>query len=132
MNTPLDLEPSKVIFSLTGWYSTQRHWMEPVNILEPWFLITPKEFACTVCAPVSCEPAVIRRSVPAPTFGETIRVMRIIGSKKDWGDPLLYTWDSTELNRHIYAVTWLYHNAPSDEEGMRAVSNYLLKLLKKV
>lgn len=58
---------------------------------------------------------------PAPSFSETIRLLPRIAEKKGWQE--------YECPLFFQDVGAIYMSAPTEEEGMERVSNYLEALL---
>lgn len=68
-----------------------------------------------------------RKCLPLPTFAETIRLLPMIGEKA--GFPYSKGPEANLFIHYITAVAELYMSAPTEEEGMEQVSNYLEALL---
>jgi len=99
----LDRDVADKIFELVGEYSTEaRSGWEGFNSFE-------------------------HDRVPMPNFGETIRILPNIGEKKGWERDEVTNKISMRRVSHILAE--IYMLAPSAEEGMTNVSEYLRKIL---
>lgn len=65
--------------------------------------------------------------IPLPSFSETIRLLPKIGERKGWygrtGEDALMIWNIVSDCAHRYVA------APSPDQGMKEVSNYLRKIL---
>lgn len=64
---------------------------------------------------------------PAPDFSETIRILPNIGGKKGWERDEVTNKISMRRVSHILAE--IYMLAPTAEEGMKNVSDYLRRII---
>lgn len=117
MNHPtLDRDVAEAIYKLLGHtYETEKSWCiakdgdfgcyEPLDIssYEDEYLSNYKEV------------------IPALDFSETIRILPKIGEKKEWSENGL--WGTADDLARDYML------APTPEQGMKEVSNYLRKIL---
>lgn len=111
--TTLNLEASKKVYELLGdTYKTRDSFSE-------------KEEPDCLCGD-HVEPGY--KLIPKPNFSELIRLLPKIGEKKGW---LKATFCMGDVSARTVGedLTWLYMNAPTEEQGMEEVSKYLLKVL---
>ena len=107
----LSLECSKKLYALLGdTYETERR-------------ISP-ENTCGSCYENESHIP-FGQCIPNPNFAETIRLLPKIGEKKGWGTLHIHGHTSTIAND----VMMDYMLAPTPEEGMERLSEYLMKLL---
>jgi len=108
----LDRDVAEAIYELLGdTYETERYWYSPaIGMPITWKLLTHK-------------PNPINASwYPAPDFSETIRLLPKIGEKKGWDEGRV-------LQPEMYKMVWAYAFVPTEEQGMKQVSEYLRKIL---
>lgn len=114
----INLETSRKIFELVGEYETEKswHWRDG-DLTDSW--VDDWE-------DLSNELELHIEQLPAPDFGELIRVLpKIEEEKKDWGLKALKP-NAYEYGRVLLG---LYMHADSPEAGMIACDEYLAKLL---
>lgn len=117
MNTPLDLETSRAIFELVGWYETEKYWERTMGQVSPEWRLNDRK---------SCYLKDMEY-IPAPIFGEALRILtKIIPKMNDrWRMPV-----KIEIEHHAAALSGMYVSAPTEPQAMRDVGKYLIKLLK--
>lgn len=116
--TTLNLEASKKVYELLGdTYETENEWKRTKSYP---FHVNRKEWR-------SAKETRLE-SFNTPTFPELIRLLPKIGEKKGW---LKTTFCMGDVSARTVGedLTWLYMNAPTEEQGMEEVSKYLLKVL---
>lgn len=76
----------------------------------------------TECTSLEKYPAPLRGmfQLPRPTFGEVLRQVNVLASTL-----------KTDPHDLAHSLTDLFWNATTEKAGMRAVGDYLLKLLKQ-
>lgn len=119
--TTLSLETSKKIYELVGEYETEKSWTKHFRI---------NDALCTAVHIPEGRFNLLKAGyevTPAPTFSELIRILPKIGEKKGYKMDVF----SSGLNTFKLAsdLTDMYMDAPTEEEGMEAVEEYLKKLL---
>ena len=122
MNNTLDLETSKLIYKTIGDFDTEKTWYDcGSNIWNcgDWAeaMNNGKDYA------QSTAPGYGIKTIPAPSLGETIRILPKIGEERGWDNGWYRVMDAVNL-------ACIYISAPSPEEGMKQVGEYLTKLLK--
>lgn len=110
MSSRASLELSKKIFELVGEYDTERFWIRRLTTGE-WVLQNNQHLD--------------DNCVPAPTFAEIVRVLPKIGEKKK------ITRETASYSSRFYSenLVYLYMSEKTEPEGMKAVEDYLMKLL---
>lgn len=116
MSSTLSLSCSKKLYELLGdTYETgSKHCRERIkSVWHPWF-------TSNGTWPVNHNDL---EQVPAPSFSETIRLLPRIGRLQGWT-----VWENpTPVSLQALVMNYMY--APTEEEGMEQVSNYLEALL---
>lgn len=123
MPSTLSLSCSKKIYELLGeTYETENKWFKrdaAVAISDYWVpplnWTTPEDMKETKSEPYK---------YPAPTFSETIRLLPKIGEKAG-----LDGYGKESIGTVSEKCMLLFQEAPSEEEGMKRVSDYLEALL---
>lgn len=123
----LSLETSKLIFDLVGEYPTRLHWKSYIDrdTGERYMDRHPSEVDYFASA----------FAIPAPDFGETVRIMVKIGEKKGWNnrETAYLSHINGKMIYHvsdvIYTLSEKYCYAPSPELGMEEVDTYIRKVL---
>lgn len=108
--TTLSLEASKKIFELIGEYETEKIFH---SIYIDRFIVIVRAGTLS------------RGDIPIPTFSELIRVLERFWEKKRW----IVDETDNDLCLDIARMAILYADAPTEPEGMKAVEDYLMKLL---
>lgn len=114
----LSLECSKKLYALLGEYETEQRWSVKIACLRG---VLPEAYLIPRGSVMTAD----KYSIPAPNFAETIRLLPKIGEKKGWGTLHIHGHTSTIAND----VMMDYMLAPTPEEGMERLSEYLMKLL---
>jgi len=125
MNTPLDLEPSHAIFEEIGNYETEKTWAtykDGVHTMGGKDLSGVTELTSSEAK----GDVAVEKYYPAPTFAEVLRILTKIGEKKGW---TAFSSEQFSTTFHAETLLRIYMSASSEEEGMRAVGEYLIKLL---
>lgn len=120
--TCLSLEPSKLIHAVIGDFETENEWFKPHWNEDRWILQRRHK-----------EDDGGTGDYPAPTFAELIRVLPRIGEKKGWSDKITTNKYGEILDSEVWQkvckIVAKYMDAPTELEGMKAVEEYLMKLL---
>jgi hypothetical protein len=114
MPSTLSLSCSKKLYELLGeTYQTKGYWVPGLDmdgpVPTPTFEVHSKYYGAA------------KQRFPAPSFSETIRLLPKIAKKKGWAD--------YECPLFFQDVGTIYMSAPTEEEGMKRVSDYLEALL---
>lgn len=112
MPSTLSLSCSKKLYELLGEkFNTEQHWAEVTDSDGETAKYSVVDYYN--CSDVNC--------VPASSFSETIRLLPKIAERKEWKD--------YECPLFFQDVGTIYMSAPTEEEGMKRVSDYLEALL---
>jgi hypothetical protein len=120
MPSTLGLSCSKKLYELLGeTYETEMHW-KCHHFFKPF--LTENRESDQDWEGQRNEPESERfRYIQAPSFSETIRLLPKIAKRKGWKD--------YECPLFFQDVGAIYMSAPTEEEGMKQVSDYLEALL---
>lgn len=122
----LTLECAKKIREVLGeTYETGNDWVEHYNYEQP----TRKGTLVWDVYPRD-ETDKVDYIVPAPDFAETIRLMPKLDEKVHWGFYNEYMGDEELMrDRHVKQMAIIYMLAPTPEQGMIEISEYILKII---
>jgi len=113
--TCLDPYVAEKVYEIVGEYETENEYR--CLTLDVFRLMRRKKKYTGSC--LAC--------FPAPNFGETTRLLTKIGERKGWERDEVTNKISMRRVSHVLAE--IYMLAPSAEEGMTNVSEYLRKIL---
>lgn len=117
MQPTLDRDVAEAIYKIVGEYETAQRWAFKLACLRG-------ELRDAYLIDRGTVITADKVSIPAPDFGETIRIIVQIDKKRDG------SYDEEDWLTMVYCViTQKYMFAPSPEQGMAEVSNYLRKIL---
>lgn len=118
MNT-LSLEASKKVYEIVGEYETEKCWLTHDDVSR-------LELSSCIINYLGDLGGVVWS--PAPNFAELIRVLPNIGEKKGWPETHFCKGEISACSV-TEDIACTYMLASTEPEGMKAVEDYLMKLL---